>query len=287
MRYLMTAMLLIAASLFVTGCSNLETEHPSANEGSLQDSVILTAPAAPMKERQFLYGIDIDIPIPTKGIDFEDLLWLYPPGSYRISTSGTPENITNIEFYVSESGNYPMKAVVDKFIPDAFATTGFMSYYHIIDDKILITFIDSNENPNLSEVVAQLIYDLPTNHLLNGVEIEIKISGPEFPTPTRPAMHIAPYKVVGYHLKGMEIFRCISANKPLKANLQVVVTDEVGTLHDNNVLRWRVIGNMVIFRVFHNNDVNFALQKVYILPEYDRNLGIDIGVDVSWEYNDD
>ena len=281
-------MLLVAVLVALAGCDRVGGELEIVNTNVVATTASDTSPPAIGSKQEVLYGTEIEIP--AKGVEGWDVIWLYRErfgfDSYRSSSSGDPELLTDFTLYKSESGTKPLKAVFSKHIPSATGS-GPIYYAFLLDDVIAITyfgFIDDVES-----VLAQYIYPLPKEHLSQGVEIEWDLWNDEWAKEavnwrlySDEGSHIYDgYKILPSYVQGVETYKSLSGTKPLKLQLQVMMsaeTTEVARSH----FEFRTIGNQMVFRLYygeHGEPREFVKEWLFKVPPHDPDLGIDVGID--------
>ena len=228
--------------------------------------------------------------IPQENITFSDLLWLYPENSYRLSTSGNPESIKGVKYYIDNSIKYPLKAVFDKRISNQENSKNpfplYNEYYFIIDDKILVLFFDYQKGSENGKLVSQLIYDLPDKkYYKNGINLsfERKIQH----LPRNENGHTIGGRVLKESFFGEIVtFRELSDEKIVKSSLQLILDNHKSNLETSSTIKYRIIGNVIIFRVYRDyQDYNskYDFEKIYKIPPDNPKLKLkDLEIDISY-----
>ena len=192
-------MLLGAVLLALVGCKVDSTASRLLIEAIDNETSEYKAVPIPQKT---IYGTDIPIPAKEVNIGHINDLYGYRWGAYP----GKTTNISNVVYYVSESGTKPLKALIYDYTEieahriegtphvawrilserchytsaifdghhqqdDDWVRTRCYYAYVIFDDKLIITFFTRHPSGFLDGVVAQNVYTLPAEHLSNGVAI--------------------------------------------------------------------------------------------------------------------
>lgn len=199
MKTNITAMLLGAVLLALVGCMDFGASRLLIEAIDNETSGYKAVPI-PQKT---IYGTDIPIPAKEVHIGHINELYGYRWGAY----SGKPTNISDVVYYVSESGTKPLKVLIYDYTEiearriegtphvgwrilseschhtsaifdghhqqdDDWVRTRCHYAYVIFDDKLIITFFTLHPLGGfLDGVVAQNVYTLPAEHLSNGVAI--------------------------------------------------------------------------------------------------------------------
>ena len=197
MKTNITAMLLGAVLIALVGCK----VDPAATQLLIEaiDNETKEFKAVPIPQKS-LYGTDIPIPVKEFYLrDFDDL-YDYKWGTY----AGLPKNITDVVYYVSESGTQPLRVMIydyteigeekvegttftvfrllngrchltsDIFEGDHqqdgdWVRTSCLYTFVIFDGKLIITFFTLHPTRATPDsVIAQTVYTLPAEHLSNG-----------------------------------------------------------------------------------------------------------------------
>lgn len=326
MKTNITAMLLGAVLLALVGCMDFGAGRLLIEAIDNETNEYKTVPI----HQKTIY--DTDIPIPAKGVSRDQIWYLYGPENFKYSSSGFPELYTHAVYYVSESGTLPLKAFFFKYIHELsspglsmgyavcvrdgkviFTYHGYMdpTYYNVeahlrdVNDEGEWKIPGPNEDPG--NVLRQTIYELPPEHLSNGVEIrpvnyndmwERNPAGnwirlrPEGSKPDgswRRTRMQGSHKFDGdtilpSHFDRIEVYHPLDKSYPLMMQIRFVLSEPSPT-RSISIVKWSMVGNLVIFRLYQEEDLYTAVEEWRReAPEFDRDVGLDIGVDIRLDY---